>query len=171
MTANTAVPGTVLRHRPFLLYWSARTRAAIGFQMLRVAVARQMYSITGSAFDLGLIGAGAIPAVDAGGRTGRRLFGVGRAFEAPTQQTLLPAVVPAALFPRAVAAAASTTQLATISGPALGGILYVFGATVPYATCSDIGGLRRARFQFRASLAAGYHPVAARSGAAGLPSQ
>jgi hypothetical protein len=44
-------------------------------------------------------------------------------------------VVPAALFPRAVAASASTTQLATISGPALGGVLYVLGATVPYATC------------------------------------
>ena len=37
------------------------------------------------------------------------VFGVGRAFESLTQQTLLPAVVPVALFPRAVAAAASTS--------------------------------------------------------------
>jgi MFS family permease len=36
------------------------------------------------------------------------------------------------LFPRAVAAAASTTQLATICGPALGGFLYVLDPTVPY---------------------------------------
>jgi len=63
------------------------------------------------------------------------VFGIGRAFEAPTQQTLLPAVVPAALFPSAVAASASTTQLATITGPAVGGFLYVLGATVPYAIC------------------------------------
>jgi predicted MFS family arabinose efflux permease len=48
---------------------------------------------------------------------------------------LLPAVVPVSLFPRAVAASASTTQLATITGPAIGGILYAFGATVPYTTC------------------------------------
>jgi MFS family permease len=66
------------------------------------------------------------------------VFGVGRAFESPTQQTLLPAVVPVALFPRAVAAAASTTQLATITGPAIGGILYAFGPTVPYTTCSAL---------------------------------
>jgi Major Facilitator Superfamily len=63
------------------------------------------------------------------------VFGVGRAFEAPTQQTLLPNVVSGLLFPRAVAASASTTQLATITGPAIGGILYTFGATVPYLTC------------------------------------
>jgi MFS family permease len=158
MNANTAVPESVLRHRPFLLYWSARTCAAIGFQMLGVAVAWQMYSLTGSAFDLGLIGlmqflpsaALMLVAGQVADRSDRRrllqicqaveglaaaalalasvsgwvtkelilaavfIFGVGRAFEAPTQQTLLPAVVPAALFPRAVAASASTTQLATI---------------------------------------------------------
>jgi MFS family permease len=151
----------------------------MAFQMLGVAVAWQMYSLTGSAFDLGLIGlmqfvptaalmlvagqiadradrrrllqiwqtveglAAAVLAVASlSGRVSKELilaavfvFGVGRAFEAPTQQTLLPAVVPPALFPRAVAASASTTQFATISGPALGGILYVFGATAPYAAC------------------------------------
>jgi MFS family permease len=63
------------------------------------------------------------------------VFGIGRAFDAPTQQTVLPAVVPAALFPRAVAASASTTQIATVTGPAIGGLLYAFGATVPYTTC------------------------------------
>ena len=66
------------------------------------------------------------------------VFGVGRAFEAPTQQTLLPSVVPVSLFPRAVAASASTTQLATITGPAIGGILYAFGAAVPYTTCGAL---------------------------------
>jgi MFS family permease len=60
------------------------------------------------------------------------VLGTGRAFEQPTQQTLLPGVVPMELFPRAVAAAASTTQLATICGPALGGLLYAIHPTVPY---------------------------------------
>jgi hypothetical protein len=48
---------------------------------------------------------------------------------------LLATVVPPSLFPRAVAASASTTQLATITGPAIGGFLYVFGATVPFMIC------------------------------------
>src|SRR5215470_2532332 len=167
---------SVLRHRPFLLYWSARTCAAMGFQMLGVAVAWQMYALTGSAFDLGLIGlmqflpsaafmlvAGqvadrydrrrllqicqtvecvALAAAAISGRTSKEfilaavlVFGVGRAFDSPTQQTLLPGVVPPTLFPSAVAASASTTQFATIAGPALGGVLYAFGATVPFTTC------------------------------------
>src|SRR5262249_48147705 len=41
----------------------------------------------------------------------------------------------AALFPRAVAASASTMQLATICGPALGGFLYTLGPAVPYTVC------------------------------------
>jgi MFS family permease len=179
MSPSAAAPASILRHRPFALYWSARTCAAMGFQMLGVAVAWQMYAITGSAFDLGLVGlvqflpaaAFMLVAGQVADRYDRRrllqicqtveglaaaalavgsvagwvtkefilatvfVFGIGRAFDAPTQQTLLPAVVPATLFPRAVAASASTTQLATITGPAIGGVLYAFGATVPYTTC------------------------------------
>ena len=56
MNPTDAVPDSILRHRPFVLYWSARTCAAMGFQMLGVAVAWQMYALTGSAFDLGLVG-------------------------------------------------------------------------------------------------------------------
>ena len=51
-----AVPESILRQAPFVLYWSARTCAAMGFQMLGVAVAWQMYALTGSALDLGLVG-------------------------------------------------------------------------------------------------------------------
>jgi MFS family permease len=176
---NPTVPKSVQHHRPFVLYWSARTCASMGFQMLGVAVAWQMYALTGSAFDLGLVGlAHFLPAAafmlvagQVADRYDRRrllqicqlieglataalavgsfsdwigkefilavvlVYGIGRAFESPTQQTLLPGVVPATLFPSAVAASASTTQLATITGPALGGFLYVLGATVPYAVC------------------------------------
>ena len=56
MISNPAAPDSILRHRPFALYWAARTCAAMGFQMLGVAVAWQMYAVTGSAFDLGLVG-------------------------------------------------------------------------------------------------------------------
>ena len=63
------------------------------------------------------------------------LLGAGRAFEAPTNQTLLPAVVPSALFPRAVAASSTAQQTATIAGPALGGILYYVSPTSVYAIC------------------------------------
>jgi MFS family permease len=56
MNPTAAVPASILRHRPFVFYWSARTCAAMGYQMLGVAVAWQMYALTGSAFDLGLVG-------------------------------------------------------------------------------------------------------------------
>jgi MFS family permease len=182
MNPPDAAPDSILRHRPFVFYWSARTCSAMGFQMLGVAVAWQMYAITGSAFDLGLVGlvqflpmaafmlvagqvadrydrrrllqicqaleglaAAALAIGSVSGSVTREfilvavfVFGVGRAFEAPTQQTLLPAVVRVSLFPRAVAASASTTQLATITGPAIGGILYAFGAAVPYTTCGAL---------------------------------
>src|SRR5262245_66583752 len=56
MNPPAAVPDSILRHRPFALYWAARTCASMGFQMLGVAVAWQIYPLTRSAFDLGLVG-------------------------------------------------------------------------------------------------------------------
>ncbi|KAF1052190.1 MAG: Enterobactin exporter EntS [Stenotrophomonas maltophilia] len=61
------------------------------------------------------------------------LLGSARAFEMPTTQALLPNIVPTGLFPRAVAASASAMQAATIAAPALGGLLYAFGAFWVYA--------------------------------------
>lgn len=52
------------------------------------------------------------------------LIGTARAFELPTSQSLVPAVVPAALLPRATAAWASANQTAVICGPAAGGLIY-----------------------------------------------
>ncbi|MFL6531921.1 MAG: MFS transporter, partial [Pseudomonas sp.] len=60
------------------------------------------------------------------------LLGAARSFEMPTTQALLPSIVPAALFPRAVAAAQSAQQSATIVAPALGGLLYAFGSVWVY---------------------------------------
>ena len=52
------------------------------------------------------------------------LIGTARAFELPTSQSLVPAVVPQALLPRATAAWASANQTAVICGPAAGGLIY-----------------------------------------------
>ncbi|MDM3885239.1 MFS transporter [Pseudomonas sp. BCRC 81390] len=60
------------------------------------------------------------------------LLGATRSFEMPATQALLPNVVPAGLFPRAVAASASATQSATIVAPAVGGFLYAFGSLWVY---------------------------------------
>src|SRR5205823_4850928 len=131
-------PASLLQHRPFVLYWNARIFSALAFQMVGVSVAWQMYAITGSAFDLGLVGlAQFLPATvliliagQLADRYDRRLIlqlcqgvegaaaaalaygsftgaiskefilaavfclGAGRAFEATTNQALLPAVVP-----------------------------------------------------------------------------
>jgi len=54
------------------------------------------------------------------------LIGTARAFELPTSQSLVPALVPGSLLPRATAAWASANQTAVICGPAAGGFIYAF---------------------------------------------
>jgi MFS family permease len=63
------------------------------------------------------------------------VLGAARSFEMTTSQTLLPGIVPAAVLPRAIAVIASSTQAATIAGPALGGLLYILGPSYVYITC------------------------------------
>ena len=43
-------------HRPFVLFWCARVSTVAGYMALAVAVGWQIYDLTGSAFDLGLVG-------------------------------------------------------------------------------------------------------------------
>ena len=163
--------------RPFVLFWFARVFATVAHQMLAVAVGWQMYALTGSALDLGLVGlAQFVPSVllvlvaghvadhfdrrrvlqacmalegtaalglAAASATGvidaRAIFalvavvGVARAFQLPTMQALLPALVPPPLLARAIAANASAGQAAIIAGPALGGLIYIAGPAVVYA--------------------------------------
>jgi MFS family permease len=52
------------------------------------------------------------------------LLGIVRAFSFPVSRAILPHLVPAEHFPNAVAWNASTFQIATIAGPAIGGIAY-----------------------------------------------
>jgi MFS family permease len=66
------------------------------------------------------------------------LFGSARAFAAPASQALLPRLVPAESFPRAVALTSSTRQTAVIIGPALGGAIYILGPGVAYGVCTAL---------------------------------
>jgi MFS family permease len=179
MTDKPTADTPIGRHRPFQLFWLARVFATVALQMLVVAVGWQVYAMTGSALDLGLVGlAQFVPAFllvliaghvadrydrsvvlrlcqiieglaaaglalgTAGGWLTRELvfffvfvLGAARAFEAPTLQALLPGIVPMPLLPKAVAGSASANQAATIAGPALGGLLYVYSPTLVYAIC------------------------------------
>jgi MFS family permease len=59
-------------------------------------------------------------------------IGAGRSFEQPAQAALLPSLVPVALFPRITPAGSLVNQFAVILGPALGGLLFIFGAPVAF---------------------------------------
>ncbi len=63
-------------------------------------------------------------------------IGAARAFESPSTQALVPGLVEDSKVPQAIAWSSSANQTASIVGPALGGILYAFGAHVPYASCA-----------------------------------
>jgi MFS family permease len=171
--------------RAYMRMWFARIFGTTGNQMLMVAVGWQMYDLTGSAWDLGLVGlyqfmpallltlvAGHVADRVHRGRiiaaclvtqatvamilvaatqgwgaphswASRELLlavsvmlGVARAFQMPAQQALTPVLVPPAMLPRAMAFSSAGMQAAVIGGPALGGVIFVAGATAVYATCA-----------------------------------
>jgi MFS family permease len=66
------------------------------------------------------------------------MLGAARAFEAATLQTLPPNIVPAIVLPRTMAALSTAYQMATIVGPAVGGILLIGGIAFVYATCAGL---------------------------------
>ncbi|WP_144373521.1 MFS transporter [Vogesella urethralis] len=179
MSSPASSPVLSLRHhRPFWHFWTARLLLTGGFQIMGVAVGWQMYTLTGSALDLGLVGllqflprillvlvtgtvadryprqrivaismllqalaaATMLMANSGVGLAVSRelifglslLIGTCRAFDMPTMQSILPNIVPPALLPQAVAAAASANEMATIVAPALGGLLFAFGAPLTY---------------------------------------
>ncbi|HEV2540960.1 MAG TPA: MFS transporter [Frateuria sp.] len=173
---------SLLKHRAFVQFWFARIASGFGFQMLSVAVAWQIYAITGRALDLGLIGLVqffpsvllALPAGHVADQFERRrvvlvgqvvewcaivllavlsfthrvhelgilalvfVIGTAKTFESPSMSSLLPALVPPAILPRAVAVSGSAFQMAMVLGPAVGGLLYVAGPGVVYAAAGGL---------------------------------
>lgn len=63
------------------------------------------------------------------------LSGSTRALAGPAAKSLVPLLVPREHFAQSVAWAASTQQIATIAGPALGGMIYLLGAPACFAFC------------------------------------
>lgn len=174
--ASTA-PRSLLGHRPFLLYFWARGFSEFAYQMAVVAVGWQIYALTASAFDLGMIGlveflptaglvfiaghaadryerkrvaqlcqfvSGAVALVLAWGSAAHWLtapeifaavlvFGTAIAFESPAAAAMLPAVAPEGMLQKGTALSTGSLQVAMISGPALGGVLYALTPAAPYA--------------------------------------
>ncbi|MDQ6685543.1 MAG: MFS transporter [Pseudomonadota bacterium] len=64
--------------------------------------------------------------------------GTARAFQMPAQQALTPMVLPPWLLPRGLAFSAAGSQAAIVVGPAIGGFVYVAGASVVYAICAAL---------------------------------
>ncbi|MBA3596062.1 MAG: MFS transporter [Methylibium sp.] len=160
-------------------FFAGRVAATMANQMLMVAIGWQMYTLTGSAWDLGLVGlfqfapalalvliAGhaadqldrrrivglamasqalvsvLLVAAALGGWASRELLlglsvaiGCAKAFQMPAQQALLPLLVPDAVLPRAMAFNSAGMQAAVIGGPAIGGFLFVAGASATYGVC------------------------------------
>ena len=65
-------------------------------------------------------------------------FGAGRAFWMPTGQAMTPNLVPPEIFPRAIALNSTLYQIAGVSGPTLGGVLYLLGPTAVYGSSAGL---------------------------------
>ena len=66
------------------------------------------------------------------------LLGLGRAFEAPAVGALLPNLVPTELIPAAAARGSAAQQVAVITGPAVGGLLYAWHPSIPYGVAAGM---------------------------------
>ncbi|RTL34079.1 MAG: MFS transporter [Burkholderiales bacterium] len=66
------------------------------------------------------------------------VLGLARAFQMPAQQALTPLLVPREMLQRAIAVSSSGMEMAVISGPALGGLLYTTGASTVYTSCAAL---------------------------------
>jgi MFS family permease len=164
-------------HRPFLYFASARGFSEFSYQIGTVAVGWQVYALTHSAFDLGMVGLvqfipSALLMFAAGhvaDRYDRRrvvqicqfvealtaaflawgtlaawlslpqifaamaVMGIATAFEDPAAAALLPSVAPQGMMQKATAVSTAAWQVATICGPALGGVAYAAAPGAPYA--------------------------------------
>ncbi len=176
--SRTAGAASLLRHRPFLVFFAARSLSRFASQIAAVANGWLIYDLTGSAFYLGLAGltqflptaALVFVAGHAVDRYDRRrvmqlcqiaegltavwlawgslqgwltvpmgfaavlVFGTANAFESPAGAALLPAVAPPGRVQQATSVFTAGAQVATITGPALGGVAYALSPGAPFAT-------------------------------------
>ena len=174
---SAARPESLFRHPRFSLYFWARGFSEFSHQIAAVAVGWQLYALTSSAFDLGMLGlvefiptaALVFVAGHAADRYDRRVLvqlcqavaaltaiflalgsfagwlsvpeifaavavlGTVTAFESPAAAALLPGVVPDGMLQKGTALSTGAFQVATISGPALGGLAYAVAPGAPYA--------------------------------------
>lgn len=61
--------------------------------------------------------------------------GTARAFSAPAVASFIPFLVPRDQFPQAIAWGSSANQIATVLGPAVGGLIYLAGPEVTFSAC------------------------------------
>jgi MFS family permease len=179
-TMSSAPPASardLLGHRPFLFFLSSRSLSRFSSQIGAVAIGWQIYELTGSAFDLGMVGlvqflptallvfvaghaadrferkrvvqtcqvAEALTALFLAASTfagtiseiqifvATFVLGIAGAFESPATAALLPLIAPQGSLQRATAVSSGAAQVATITGPALGGFAYALMPSAPYA--------------------------------------
>jgi MFS family permease len=173
-------PGSVrglLSHRAFLFFLLSRSLSRFSSQIAAVAIGWQIYDLTGSAFDLGMVGlVQFLPtallvfvAGHAADRYERKrvvqlcqlaeaatalylavstylgavgevqifvatfVLGIAGAFESPATAALLPLIAPQGALQRATAISSGAAQVATITGPAIGGFAYAVAPHLAYA--------------------------------------
>jgi MFS family permease len=173
----TASAGALLRQGPFLFFLLSRSLSRFSSQIAGVAIGWQIYDLTGSAFDLGMVGlVQFLPtallvfvAGSAADRYARKrviqlcqlaealtalllawgsiggwltvsdifiacfVLGIAGAFESPATSALLPLIAPQGSLQQATALSSGAAQVATITGPALGGLVYAVSPGLPYA--------------------------------------
>ena len=166
----------LLRDTSFQFFLLSRSLSRFSSQIAAVVIGWQIYDITGSAFDLGMVGlvqflptallvfvaghaadrferkrvvqlcqvaealtalflavstyAGWLDAVQIYVAT--FIIGIAGAFESPATAALLPLIAPQGSLQRATAVSSGAAQVATITGPAVGGLAYVFAPSLPY---------------------------------------
>ncbi|MFT4121639.1 MFS transporter [Bradyrhizobium sp.] len=175
-SAGPLSAGALLSHGAFLFFLVSRSLSRFSSQIAAVAIGWQIYDLTGSAFDLGLVGlVQFLPtallvfvAGHAADRYERKrvvqlcqlaeaatalylavstyfgsvgelqifvasfVLGIAGAFESPTTAALLPLVAPQGSLQRATAISSGAAQVATITGPALGGFAYAVAPHLAY---------------------------------------
>jgi len=185
IASSTPPARALFAHRGFALFFCVRGLSSFAYQIAAVAIGWQVYALTHSAFDLGLIGLMQfIPvagltffAGHAADRYERRrvmqlcqatdamvsvffacgtfmhwltvpeifaavtLMGASQAFEGPAMSALLPGIAPTGMLQKATAITSSVLQIATIIGPALGGLVYVISPGAPYVLMAAGSGI------------------------------